>query len=126
MLQIAEENAGKKGRCSFCQWLFIIQPPAPPPSPTQYQPAPQFYQQPQFSPPPQFYPNKVQTIEKTGKKYKAQMLLSIFLIINAILLWGLTGGRIDRTDIKPYCTLAVFVGGLWFIFAKIATWWHHG
>jgi hypothetical protein len=123
VLQIPEESIGKKGRCSFCQWLFVIQAPTPPQP--QYPPPSEFYPQPQYPPPPQFYPNPVQTIEKTSKSWKGALAIGCFawLIFLVVLLAGASTGDSQTTQVGIIGFVACAV---WTGIVKVMIWWHHG
>lgn len=60
---------------------------------------------------------QVQTIEKTGKKYKGQLVISFLLSIVGffMMFYGNFGWGVG-------CTI---VGCLWFFLAKIGMWWDH-
>jgi hypothetical protein len=105
---------GKTHFCQegFSQWLPLSDLQSelePPPSP---QPSPQFYQ-----PPPQPLPHKVQTIEATGKSWKAIQLLSGLSMCVGIVVFM----------ISPAVGTLMLIGGFFFfVFARLGAWWHHG
>jgi hypothetical protein len=70
---------------------------------------------------------RTQTIEATGKVWKAQILLASLMAVGGIIAamvgdnagkQGEAAGLLGR--------LAVVFGILWFIFARIGAWWNHG
>jgi hypothetical protein len=77
---------------------------------------------------------KVQTIEKTSKVYKLQMILSLFLLMIGCLATSFTlfaGGYAmgDIADAPPIVMLGIVVmaiGLIWFIIVQFSSWWHHG
>jgi hypothetical protein len=72
------------------------------------------------------WPPHVQTIERTSKGWKLQMLLSSMLAIAGVIIWcggaQLPGGQ----SIAPIGILALFGGLAWFMTARIGAWWDHG
>ena len=61
---------------------------------------------------------KVQTIEKTGKSYKAGMLTGgVLIILAALLFWG---GNFEGAI---FCAIA---GVLVYFVSKVLAWWEHG
>ena len=64
------------------------------------------------------------TIEKTSKRFKAQHLVGLALLILgpiAMVLWGIGGGSID------FPLWYWFLPGLaWLLVTKIRVWWSHG
>ena len=64
---------------------------------------------------------KIRTVEKTGKIWKLQQLLAAGLLIGGIV--ALIGAHGDPS---PWAGMAVGVGLLWLIAAKIGAWWCHG
>jgi uncharacterized membrane protein YvbJ len=71
-------------------------------------------------------PQTVQVIERTSKRYKAQVLWGLGLLVLGCIISvsSLTHGSSEAaTCFGGFCA----VGGLiWMIGAKIAGWWHHG
>ena len=61
---------------------------------------------------------KVQPIEKTGKQYKAGMLIGIIILL-AVIPMAYSG----QTE---WSFLLGFIGGILFIVSKILAWWYHG
>ena len=70
----------------------------------------------------------VQTIEKTGKRYKLQMLLAVALIIvGPVTCMAGFGGPTGEPSAAAGFGGLMFLGGLIWLFAtKIWAWWHHG
>lgn len=95
--------------------------PTPPPTqyamPVHYAPAAMYVAQPA--------PPGVQTIQKTAKIWKAQMALGVLLMIAGVvmLMVGFQGGPVISAMLG---TLAVMVGFVWYLFARVMAWWHHG
>lgn len=59
----------------------------------------------------------VQTIERTSKVWKGQMLLSA----------GLVGiGVVGCVSGEPMFGILTMVGLVWFVVARVMAWWHHG
>lgn len=67
----------------------------------------------------------VQTIEKTGKKLKAQQLISLFLFAAGFIV---TLAIQDKPDsLTPVIFTGIAALGLgWYIIIQIKIWWHHG
>jgi hypothetical protein len=64
----------------------------------------------------------VQTIEKTGKQYKAMMAVGVLLILigGGMIGVGISTGQHSNG-------LALLVGGFaLYLLARIAAWWNHG
>ncbi|MCK4873004.1 MAG: hypothetical protein KAS72_09785 [Phycisphaerales bacterium] len=72
----------------------------------------------------------VQTIEKTGKVWKAQQLLSALVtLIGVCLIAGelsLNGAEDASGERLAIAVLMIAGGLLWFITARILAWWFHG
>lgn len=78
----------------------------------------------------------VQTIELTGKGWKAQMLLAALMTIIGMILIFAGSGVIDvhqRPDIRGgnaalsgFGGFILVVGLIWFVLARIGAWWDHG
>jgi hypothetical protein len=69
----------------------------------------------------------VQTIEKTGKVWKAHMALSALLALVGVGI-VIVGNvpDVDNPFIKLFGGLAIAIGLVWYIFARVGAWWHHG
>lgn len=79
------------------------------------------------SPPEQARTVKVQTTEKTAKKYKLQILIGGFLMILGFLLIisSISGQQLNVvTGILG--VLATVGGVIWLIKAEFSSWRHHG
>lgn len=73
-----------------------------------------------------YYAPRTQTIEKTAKTWKAQMLLSfgVFVVgigIVALAVMGAVPGVFALIGV-----LMILVGFAWFVTARIGAWWYHG
>jgi len=70
---------------------------------------------------------RVQTIELTSKKWKAQMLLSSLLCIVGVVvaMVGASDHGIPR-EIIGLGVIVLVVGLVWFVFARIGAWREHG
>ena len=69
--------------------------------------------------------NPVQTIEKTGKRFKGQMLVAVGLVIfGPITCMAGAGG--ESTTGAGIGMLMFFGGLVLFIATRVRTWWHHG
>lgn len=67
----------------------------------------------------------VQTIEKTGKVYKAHMLIGTLMALAGIVL--VSFGSLQNNHPAIYVGAAVVgVGATWGIVANSLAWWHHG
>jgi hypothetical protein len=71
--------------------------------------------------------HSVQTIEKTGKKWKRQMLFAAGLCIIGIFVScaGVNGGP-RGNPLGQVGVLMIIVGFFWGIVARVFAWWHHG
>ena len=93
------------------------------------QPTVVYYQTP--SPPPLTRSRsrrKVQTIEKTGKFWKAHMMLAFVVAASGLvmLLMGRDDGIHGPTTFAWVGGIATVVGMAWFAFARAGAWWNHG
>lgn len=74
----------------------------------------------------------VQTIEKTGKQWKQQMLLALLLVvIGVVVMCSGCSMVVNRHQDGGAATLsigfAMIVAGLgWGAVARLLAWWHHG
>ncbi len=69
---------------------------------------------------------KVQTIKKTAKKYKVQMLIGVFLIIlGFLLIISSVSGQQLNVVTGILGVLATVGGVVWLITAEFSSWWHH-
>lgn len=75
---------------------------------------------------------RTQTIERTGKVWKAHMLVSFLLVLIGIGIIALAAflPMPDYSEAKPVVAIAgacvVAVGIVWHIFARMGAWWYHG
>jgi len=65
---------------------------------------------------------QVQTIEKTGKRWKGLMVLSAVSMIVGGVMWAAA----ESSAVILVGQLCVLGGGLGVILAKVGAWWHHG
>lgn len=106
--------------CPHCGCPFG--PPAPPPEPDNVG----FVA---YQPPPRAVSHgrpRTQTVEQTGKFWKAQILLSALLLIGGVVLIIAGSQNGGRGPIGPFGAIAVVVGIIWLIVAKVGAWWFHG
>ncbi len=69
---------------------------------------------------------KVQTIEKTAKKYKVQILIGVFLmILGFLLIISSVSGQQLNVVTGILGVLATVGGVIWLITAEFSSWWHH-
>ena len=66
-----------------------------------------------------------QTIQLTGKKYKAQQLLGVVALLLGlvILMAGLASNGSGAT---VFGTILMVGGLIWYLVARILAWWQHG
>lgn len=64
---------------------------------------------------------EVQTIEKTSKRYKRQMLAAGILM--TVSCFSVPGAE---SSIRTWAMVAFIVGLVWFVVARMAAWWDHG
>lgn len=70
-------------------------------------------------------PEEVQTIEQTGKVYKAQTLLSVMMIFFGML--ACIGGASSTPKGEAPAGMWIFLAGaVWFIVVRFLSWWDHG
>lgn len=78
------------------------------------------------APPVIVHPAKeVQTIEKTGKKWKAWMLVGAATSILSVPVC-IVGGAEDLSELSGFGGLGIATGLVIFIGARIGAWWYHG
>lgn len=121
--QVGDELGGKVARCMCGALLRVHDKPVKAklveaPEPVQYAAPPQQH---------------VQTIEKTGKKWKLMMLISGLVAVAACPLSMILAPFVESTFgataamvVMITLNLAFIVAVLVFIVAKIEAWWHHG
>ena len=71
--------------------------------------------------------DKVQTIEKTSKKYKAQILYSWLIILLGFILFPIiTSIESPLASLLLMAAPCMIIGGIiWRIVIQINIWWHH-
>jgi len=120
----AEEIKFDAIKCKHCGEMLNQPkqaPVMPPPSfstPVQAQP-PTFPMAASAPPPP-----KVQTIELTSKKYKAQGCLAAILLMIAVILL-VAGASTESGGLMAFSGFLIFVSLVWSIVVRILVWWHH-
>jgi len=66
------------------------------------------------------------TTQRTSKVLKAQLAISMFLMIfGGFSLFLPYGGALDDADGLPWSITMMIVGGIWYVITKIAIWWQH-
>jgi hypothetical protein len=83
--------------------------------------------------------NTVQTVELTGKRWKALILVGALLTILGALLWCsglglLPGALLPNVNVSPDRAAQAFVTGLMliivglvlYIVGRVGAWWYHG
>jgi hypothetical protein len=66
------------------------------------------------------------TTQRTSKVLKAQLALSMFLMIFGLFSWFLPyGGALDDSDGISWSAATVILGGVWYVVTKIGIWWQH-
>lgn len=65
-----------------------------------------------------------QTIQQTGKKYKAGIALGMFLLIVSLLVAGFMH-LVQEPDIRNAALIAAGCAYFVVILSKIGAWWHH-
>lgn len=82
-----------------------------------------------YQAPPRVVPGgrvRTQTVEQTGKFWKSQILLSALLLIGGVVAAVIGSQDKGANNIGGFGGLAIFLGLLWLIFAKVGAWWFHG
>ncbi len=70
---------------------------------------------------------KVQTIEKTRKKYKMQIFIAALLvIIGFFLIISNVSSQQSNVAALILGAFATVGGVIWLIIAEFSSWWHHG
>lgn len=76
------------------------------------------------------YPDlpRVQTIERTSKRWKAQQAISLIVMLMGVAVFLVSAkSHPDQIDFpKVGSVIAVVFGLIWFMFVGIAIWWNHG
>lgn len=73
----------------------------------------------------QAHGGKIQTIERTSKRYKAQLLWGWFFEIVGIILM-IVGGFKNIMGIFWFGVSIFCIALLWLIVVRFQIWWHHG
>lgn len=68
---------------------------------------------------------RVQTVEQTGKRWKAQQLLAVLLVCISVVVI-IAGGASTSVGAEVAGSLMLAAGAIWFVVARIGAWWHHG
>jgi hypothetical protein len=67
----------------------------------------------------------VTTVQETSKQLKIHVLLSSICFWSG-LIFGMTSSKQSTDDVAPVVSvLMIFVGLIWYLFAKVRIWWHH-
>lgn len=70
---------------------------------------------------------KTVTTQRTRKTLKAQLAISIFLMIYGGFSWFLPyGGALDGSEGMSWSATMVIVGGVWYVVTKMMVWWEPG
>ena len=66
------------------------------------------------------------TTQRTSKTLKAQLAISMFLMIFGGFSWFLPyGGSLDDTEGLSWSAAMVIIGGVWYVVTKVMIWWNH-
>lgn len=69
---------------------------------------------------------KTVTTQRTGKLLKAQLAISMFLMIFGGFSWFLPyGGVFDGSEGLSWSATMAIVGGVWNVVTRIGIWWEH-
>ena len=69
---------------------------------------------------------KTVTTQRTSKALKAQLAISIFLMIFGGFSWFMPyGGAFDGSGRLPWTATMVIVGGVCYVITRIGIWWQH-
>lgn len=74
----------------------------------------------------QAHAGKIQTIEKTAKRYKLQQLLATFLCVGSVVTTCVGFSEERAPSAGAFGILGLVIGVIWFIMVRFMTWWHHG
>jgi hypothetical protein len=67
-------------------------------------------------------PAPVQTIEQTGKRYKAQLVVGILALLTGVIMINV-GEPGSAT--KVFGIIITLIGAMMYIFSRIGAWWDH-
>ena len=66
------------------------------------------------------------TTQRTSKTLKAQLALSMFLMLFGGLSWFLPyGGALDGCEGLSWSATMVIVGSVWYVVTRTGIWWEH-
>lgn len=65
------------------------------------------------------------TTQRTSKPLKAQLFLSLFLILFGGMSWFLPYGHSTEIAGMSWTAFAVLAGAVWYVITKLFAWWHH-
>jgi hypothetical protein len=69
---------------------------------------------------------KTVTTQRTSKTLKAQLAISMFLMIFGGFSWFVPyGGAFDGTEGLSWSATLMIVGGVWYVITKALVWWNH-
>lgn len=69
---------------------------------------------------------KTVTTQRTSKTLKAQLFISMFLMIYGGFSWFLPyGGTLDGSEGLSWPAAVVIVGAVWYVITRIGIWWQH-
>jgi len=66
------------------------------------------------------------TTQRTSKVLKAQLFISLFLMIFGGFSWFLPyGDALDDTEGLSWSATLLILGAVWYVVTKIGIWWQH-
>ena len=69
---------------------------------------------------------KTVTTQRTSKALKAQLAISMFLMIYGGFSWFMPyGGAIDGREGLSWSAAMVIAGAVWYVVTRIGIWWDH-
>lgn len=70
--------------------------------------------------------SKTVTTQRTSKTLKAQLAISMFLMIFGGFSWFMPyGGAFDGSEGLSWSATMVILGGVWYVVTRIGIWWGH-